>query len=53
MFTSWVAFDMWGTIAGLIFGVVLLDFGEQGAPVSNQHIIYALFMRCAWKCVTG
>jgi predicted MFS family arabinose efflux permease len=40
--TAWVIFEVWGKIAGLIVGVILLDFGEQGALVSNQHVIYAL-----------
>ena len=28
MLTSWVVFEVWGMIAGLIVGVILLDFGE-------------------------
>jgi len=39
---SWLVFAAWGTIPGLVVGVVLLDFGIQSALVPNQHIVYAL-----------
>ncbi|MBN3754781.1 MFS transporter [Paraburkholderia sp. Tr-20389] len=42
MIASWAVFCVWGMVAGLVAGVVLLDFGAQGSQVSNQHVIQAL-----------
>ncbi len=39
---SWLILAGWNSLSGLIFGVILLDFGMQSAMVANQQIIYGL-----------
>ncbi|MDO1585295.1 MFS transporter [Rhizobium oryzicola] len=39
---AWLIFGFWPSIAALVIGVIVLDFGIQSALVSNQHIVYAL-----------
>lgn len=39
---AWMIFGLWASLAALVIGVILLDFGVQGAMVSNQHIVFSL-----------
>lgn len=39
---SWILLGAWPGIAGLVVGVIALDFGVQIALVSHQHLIYGL-----------
>jgi predicted MFS family arabinose efflux permease len=42
MVLSWIIMGLWGTLIGMVAGVILLDFGAQSAQVSNQHVIQGL-----------
>lgn len=39
---SWIVLGVWPGIAGLVVGVIVLDFGVQIALVSHQHLVYGL-----------
>jgi MFS family permease len=39
---AWIVFGIWNSIAGLILGVILLDFGVQSALVSHQTLVSAI-----------
>lgn len=42
MVASWAILGICSSMVGMVAGVILLDFGAQGAQVSNQHVIHGL-----------
>ncbi|WP_227317341.1 MFS transporter [Cedecea davisae] len=42
MVISFMVLGLWGSMTGLVIGIILMDLGEQAALISNQHVIYAL-----------
>lgn len=49
---SFVVFALWGSIAGLVLGVLLMDLGIQAALISNQQLIFALRPQARNRCNT-
>ncbi|MCJ1959614.1 MFS transporter [Novosphingobium mangrovi (ex Hu et al. 2023)] len=39
---SWAIFGLWDGLAGVMLGVIALDFGVQSSQISNQSVIFAL-----------
>jgi predicted MFS family arabinose efflux permease len=39
---AWIVFGVWNSVAGLIAGIILLDFGIQSALVAHQTIVFAI-----------
>ncbi|WP_375196822.1 MFS transporter [Sphingobium sp.] len=39
---GWLVLGAWGTLAGMVTGIILLDFAVQATLISHQHIIFAL-----------
>lgn len=43
----------WSSVAGIVVGLVLIDFGVQGQNVLSQHVIYGLGAENASRVTTA